>query len=112
MSEFVSFLKKIRDAIIETFTDAEKAVVAGFDALIHSIAENGGHVLMEIAADAVKAAEATGGTGLQKFAAAEAQVIQDLQDKSIPVVANAIKGAIEAAVATLKVNKAAEPAAQ
>lgn len=73
-----------------------------FHSLIDSIAQNGGKVLQEAAIAAVAAAEASGGSGKDKFDAALAQVIATLTAQGLPVVQNAVRGAIEAAVADLR----------
>lgn len=80
-------------------------------ALGKTIAENGGPVLAQAALDAVMAAEQAGGGAAEKLAAAQAAVVSDLTSKGIPVVMNAVNGAIEAAVAQMKASAAfASPA--
>lgn len=78
------------------------AVFNLLSAMGKSIAANGGPVLVQAAEDAVLAAETTGGDASAKLAAAQAAVIADLQKNGIPVVMNAVNGAIEAAVAGMK----------
>jgi hypothetical protein len=70
--------------------------------LAASIARNGGPVLLEIAQAAVLAAETTGGSGSDKLKAAQEAVVAGLKAKEIPIVMNAVNGAIEAAVAALQ----------
>ena len=67
--------------------------------LAQVIALNGGKLLIDAATKAVLAAEATGGTGAQKFEAAEKAVLRELRNAGIPAAKNAVRGAIEAAVA-------------
>lgn len=85
-------------------------VAAEFDALFDSIYKNGGAVLMAAAAAAVQAAETEGGTSDEKKAAAVAAIIKVLKEQGIPVVMNAINGAIEAEVAKLTQAAAVAPA--
>jgi Bacteriophage holin of superfamily 6 (Holin_LLH) len=91
------------------------AWLAGVGAVVFSlvtamgktIAENGGPLLAQAAMDGVLAAEQKGGTGSEKLAAAQAAVIADLTAKGIPIVMNAVNGAIEAAVAKMKADTTA-----
>lgn len=73
--------------------------------LARTIAVNGGPILVEAAQAAVLAAESSGKTGSEKRADAIAAVIAILESKGIPIVLNAINGAIEAAVANLTAAK-------
>lgn len=73
--------------------------------------KNGGAVLVESASDAVAAAEAAGGSGEDKFNAAKAAVIADLQVKGVPVVEGAIETAIQIAYSNLQTQQSAEAAA-
>jgi len=93
-TDFLHWLSNVGHAILGFMGD-----------LMTSIAENGGAVLVQAATDAVAAAEAKGGTGAEKLAAAQAAVVADLTSKGIPVVLNAINGAIEAAVAKLRASQ-------
>lgn len=72
------------------------------DPLAREIAKAGGILLLRAAAEAVRAAEQRGGSGEEKLKFARHYVIDYLQTNSLPVVAVAINGAIEAAVAALK----------
>jgi len=73
-----------------------------FEPLAITIAHNGGPVLLEIVKNAVKAAESYGGSGSDKLAFAKKLIEEGLKSEGLPVVWNAINGAIEAAVANLK----------
>lgn len=75
--------------------------------LAMSIAKNGGPVLVQAATNAVAAAEQPGLTSDQKKAAAVAAVVSTLKTQGIPVVMNAVNGAIESAVAGLQASQAA-----
>lgn len=78
---------------------------AGMDflaALEVSIEANGGKILRDASASAVVAAEAAGGTGEEKAKAAFEAVVGVLTTEGLPIVINAVKGAIEAAVANMK----------
>ncbi len=97
---FLEFLAKIGGAILSFVSP-----------LAHAIAVNGGIVLAQAAEEAVLAAETAGGDSSTKLAAARAAVISTLESKGIPVVLNAINGAIEAAVAKLKANQATSQSA-
>lgn len=90
------------------FIDAEKEVITFIDSLAHSILVNGGALLVQSAKDAVAAAQSTGGTGEEKLAAATSKVITDLEAGGIPIVLNAINGAIEAAVAEMHKTQTAD----
>lgn len=98
--EFLAFLSGIGHVIFAF-------MMAG----AQSIASNGGPVLVQAAEDGVAAAEAAGGDGATKRAAALAAVIADLQKNGIPVVINAVNVAIETSVANLRAKQAATPAA-
>lgn len=85
--------------------------------LAESIADNGGQVLIDAAKQEVQAVEDAAAAGLaagnimtaeDKFAQAQAAVVQTLKTEGIPVVMNAVNGAIEAAVAAMRA--AAAPA--
>jgi hypothetical protein len=83
------------------------------EGLAKTISKNGGPVLIAAAQAEVAAAEAAavatlaaGGTkktGEEKFKEAQAAIIAALTAKGIPIVINAINGAIESAVADLPV---------
>lgn len=76
-----------------------------FSAAAKVVYENGGKVLTDAAMEAVKAAEKSGGKGEAKFAAALASVVAVLQAEGIPVVMNAVRIAVEAAVAKMNSSK-------
>jgi hypothetical protein len=98
----MSLIKDIQNSFHSLIDHLKTTAIGFFDALAHSIEQNGGQVLRDAAIAAVRAAEATGGSGDQKFAAALAQVVITLETEGLPVVINAVKGAIEAAVAVMK----------
>lgn len=86
-----------------SLVDSIRDGLLGFvSALAENIEKNGGQVLRDAALAAVKAAEANGGSGSDKFNAALESVISTLEEQGIPVVINAVRGAIEAAVAQIK----------
>lgn len=78
------------------------AVFSGFQDLVKSVADNGGQLLMDAADEAVRAAEAQGGSGFEKYDAAFDAIAAKLASEGVEVVGNAVNGAIEAAVAKLK----------
>ena len=99
-------------AVIQNFFhDGVHDILTGLNALANSIAKNGGAVLFAAAASAVAAAETNGGKGEDKFKAAQAAVIATLAAKGLPVVMNAINGAIKAAVAQHNANASSGDAA-
>lgn len=89
------------------FSEAEHEAVLFAAALVDSIFASGGALLVSAATDAVNAAEAAGGSNTDKFAAAFNAVKTDLESKGIPLVINAVSGAIEAAVANLRASETA-----
>ena len=99
-------LNKIVKSVQNGFHDVIHAIFGGaldfVSALAESIKENGGEILQAAAMEAVKAAEDSGGSGRDKFEAAFSKVAEVLTREGIPLVTNAINGAIESAVAQLK----------
>lgn len=108
MSFFTNFFDNVWSDIKSMFTSTEHVFVVFASSLIHSMASNGGQVLIDAATAAVIAAEAGGGTGQDKLNAAIAAVVASLKAKGIPVVMNAVNGAIEAAVADMNAQKAVQ----
>ena len=91
--------------IVDFFKGVLREITAFLNPLAREIARNGGKLLLEAAAAAVLAAEVQGGSGEDKFKAAKATVISRLEAESIPIVLNAVHGAIEAAVARINEGK-------
>lgn len=95
-----------------TFMSGVGHVIMSFiSPLAQSIAQNGGPVLVAAAEQEVLAAEqageaaiAAGNTmaGEEKFAQAQTNVVATLKAQGIPVVMNAVNGAIESAVAGMQ----------
>lgn len=108
-TDLSTFFSGIKQHVEEFVTNLFHATLTFFDSLVKSVAANGGQVLMDAAAAAVAAAEAKGGSASDKLAAAQAAVAATLATEGVPVVANAVNGAIEAAVASLKTSQAAAP---
>lgn len=98
----MEFLDKAWDDIKHLFANVADDIAVGLGALVQSIATSGGPLLMALAQDAVIAAEAQGGAGDVKFAAAKDAVVAGLTARGAPIVMNAIHGAIEAMVANQK----------
>lgn len=65
---------------------------------------------LQIVTDAVSSAEATGGTAVEKLAAATAKVLADLGEDAKTIPAHVINAAIEAAVSQLNASEAATAA--
>jgi hypothetical protein len=84
------------------FTDEEKIVLPILEAAGKQILANGGPILLDAAMSAVGVAEKTSGTGVEKLAAATAEVVGVLKEKGVPVVMNAVNVAIEGSVAALR----------
>ena len=71
-------LTTLKKAVQNAFHRLVNSAQTGLEALARSIATNGGEVLVAAAAAAVAAAEAQGGSGEQKFRAAQAAVVAAL----------------------------------
>jgi hypothetical protein len=95
-------LNGLWDAFVEWLEDIGEDVLDFVKPLGKQIAAGGGALLVEAARQAVKAAEAEGGSGRDKFNAAQSKVVEVLEKQGINVIINAVNGAIEAAVAGLK----------
>lgn len=95
----MSWWTKIRNSVESEaesiFTVDEQALVTWAHNLLVQITP----VIKQAAEDAVAAAETTPGNGEVRAAAALATAIADLTAKGVPIVVNAIKGAIEIAFA-------------
>lgn len=98
----MSVFSRILKEIAEWFEEIGESILDGLKPLARQIAKNGGTMLLEAATQAVIAAEQSGGSGRDKFDAAKGSVIATLQASSLPIVMNAVHGAIEIAVAALK----------
>lgn len=77
------------------------AIVTALTPLAKSIAKGGGQVLLDAAKAAVSNVDLADLSNEQKFAQAKASVIDVLKKEGIPLITNAINGAIENAVAEL-----------
>lgn len=95
-------LNKLWDGFVEWLEDIGEDVLDALKPIARQIARSGGMALVTAAQAAVAAAESQGGSGEEKFKAAQKAVVASLEAQSIPIVINAINGAIEAAVAKLK----------
>ncbi len=86
---------------------AEEVVEAFFESAVSAVENELGVEGLKIVTDAVSAAERSGGTGLQKLAAAQAAIANDLSAANlINVAQNTINVAIEGAVSHLKAAQA------
>lgn len=72
------------------------------NSLFKLIVESGGELLTDIVTAAVKEVEVAGGSGKWKFNTAYDKIVAALTERGLPIIGNAISGAIEAAVANLK----------
>ncbi len=89
------------------FSETRAEILSFLSPALALIESNGGKILTDAAVAAVTAAEATGGSGQTKAAAAFASVSAVLVSEGIPVVKNAVNLAIETAVANMNASKAA-----
>lgn len=103
MSEFKTLQNKFHDFI----HSLKNSALGFFDNVAHTIEISGGQILRDAAMAAVLAAEQSGGSGEDKAKAALASVIAVLEAQGIPLVINAIKAAIEAAVANMRASNVA-----
>lgn len=101
MSEWVSFRNKVEGWFSSDVKPKLEAAETDFIAWAHNLLAQITPVLKQAATDAVAVAESTGGSASDKFASAETAVKEILTTAGAPIVENAIKGAIEIAVANL-----------
>ncbi len=101
----MSIKKDFQNAVHDFLNMFSAASVDFFEALASVIAASGGELLRNAAIAGVTAAEAAGGNGEDKFKAAKEAVIAALVANGMPIVINAIHGAIEAAVAEMNKTK-------
>ena len=78
----MSIFTPVLDFLHDLFCTAGKTVADLALALAKSLADNGGEFLAATAIAAVAAAEANGGTGSDKFAAAKQTVVTALEGKA------------------------------
>jgi hypothetical protein len=88
--------------LIEWFESIGDDVLEALAPLGRQIAKAGGKALIDAALAAVLAAETAGGSGDEKFDAAHKAVVKTLQAQGLPIITNAINGAIEIAVAKIR----------
>lgn len=102
MSDFSNTLDQILDAILGFLKDAYEWVLPIFKASLKLLIKGGGATLIDMASNAVKAAEQPGLTGDQKYDMAFEAVKQTFENEGREVVKSAINLAIEMAVAKMK----------
>lgn len=110
-TEVGAFFTNLWDNVLKPdVQEAEQVAVAFFSAAASAAANQLGSIGLKIVTDAVTAAEVTGGTGAQKLAAAQAQIVTDLSTAGVTAATNVVNAAIEGAVAQLNSAKpVAEP---
>ncbi|MFO0389630.1 MAG: phage holin, LLH family [Alphaproteobacteria bacterium] len=91
--------------ILRWFRAGLNDILDALEPLAKQMAKSGGKLLINAALVAVQAAENAGGSSDEKLTAARKMVVKHLQDNGLPIVMNAINGAIEMAVARLNENK-------
>jgi hypothetical protein len=101
----MGFFSSIGVMLVNLFSRIGGGILAFISAGAEEIAKNGGRVLVDAAIAGVQSAERTGGSGEVKFNAAWASVVSTLTAEGIPVATNAIRIAIESAVAQLNKGK-------
>lgn len=94
-------LDKLWDTFVDWLEDIGEDVLDALKPVAKQIAKSGGIALIAAAQAAVAAAEEAGGSGREKFDAAQNAVVDKLKEQGIPIVMNAVNAAIEAAVAKL-----------
>lgn len=101
-SEVGTFFTNLWDNVLKPdVQEAEQVAIAFFSAAATAVATQLGTVGLKIVTDAVTAAQATGGTGTEKLAAAQAKILSDLSTAGVSAATNVINAAIEGAVAQL-----------
>lgn len=100
--KIMQLLDSLWDKVSDWFENIGEEILDFMKPVALEISKNGGLVLLEAAAAAVNAAEEPGVSGEEKAKRAFNQVVAVLETKGLPVVTNAIKAAIEAAVARMK----------
>jgi len=102
----MSWLENLWNSIWDVIKLPLEAVLKAAEAFAlagaKSIAINGGLMLIDAATSAVEAMAATDGSGKDKRDAAINAVVAQLESKGVPVVENAVRLAVETAVANLK----------
>lgn len=98
----MSVFSKLWAEFIEWIESIGKDTLDFIAPLAKEISKNGGDFLIQVAYKAVVAAEANGGSGSDKFNAAKNSVVTALAAEGLPIVLNAVHGALEAAVAKMK----------
>ncbi len=88
--------------IIDFFKGMLDEISKFLNPMARQIARSGGKLLLDVAAEAVRQAEANGGSGSDKFKQARNYVITQLKGRVPDLIENAVQGAILAAVASLK----------
>ena len=102
-----TFFHDLANRIGNFLHETELSIIHALSPLARQIVAGGGVILINAAMDAVLAAEQTSGNGAAKFAAAKASVEGTLKAQGIPLIENAVNGAIESAVAALRESQAA-----
>jgi len=103
MPKLFQALNDLWDGFVDWLETIGEDILTSIKPLALQIAKRGGMALVAAAQDAVQAIEQSAGlSGRQKFEAAQKAVIASLEAQGVPIVLNAINGAIEAAVANMK----------
>lgn len=92
----MSILSSLKGRLVALLQRELKAVREYFKPILDTIVQNGGQVLMTSALNAIKAAEAAGGSGGAKMSMALNLVKSDLLAQGKPYVETVVRGAIEA----------------
>jgi Pyruvate/2-oxoacid:ferredoxin oxidoreductase gamma subunit len=97
------------NVLVPDLLKAKAIAVAFFSAAAEDAAKQLGEAGLRIITNAVMTAEQTGGTGKDKFAAAQARIATDLTKLGINAAQHVVNAAIEAAVSQM--NTATKPVA-
>lgn len=112
-SSVSDFFTNLWDNVIQPdMKSVEEVAIAFFSAAATSAAQQLGTQGLKLITDAVTAAETQGGTGVEKLAAAQSQIVTDLSTAGITAATNIVNAAIEGAVAQLKTVQTSAPAVE
>lgn len=98
----LTIFQKIEKYIENIFEKGEDIAADAVKAFVKSLEAGGGPLLLQIALDAVSAVSTTNNTGSMKFGLARKEIIADLTARGLPILENAVQGAILVAVSKLK----------
>lgn len=101
----MSFIKDLQNKFHDLVHFIADSASDFFSVLIHNLSTDAGKLLIHAATKAVADAEATGGTGQEKFQAAFQSIVDSLTTEGLPIIVNDVHAAIVAAVANMNAEK-------